>query len=141
MYFDRNPIKISDKSKLMMGAGWEINLESYDHSQRDSLKADIVLATQWTPKWSTTLGYHYTMNNEGLFAFNQADMGKELDFGFIYKLDRLNSIGISHRYDLGDHRVYDRDYTWYHNLHCWDLAVTYREKRHEFKCDLTVTRW
>jgi len=141
LYFTHDPIQVNANSKLWVGAGWETILESYDQSQRDSLKADVKLETKWSPKWSTHLAYHYTMNNRGLFAFNQADMGKELDFGVIYKLDRLNSIGVSHRYDLGDHRVFDRDYTWYHNLHCWDLAVTYREKRQEINCDLTVTRW
>ena len=141
LYFTHDPIKVNTNSQLMIGAGWETILESYDHSHRDSLKADVKLSTKWSDKWSTSLAYHYTMNNKGLFDFNQADMGKELDFGIIYKVDRLNSIGISHRYDLGGHRVYDRDYTWYHNLHCWELAVTYREKRQELVCDLTVTRW
>lgn len=141
LYFAHDPIQVGAKSKLSIGAGWETIRESYDHSQRNSPKADMKLDTKWSPKWSTVIAYHYTMNNEGLFDFNQADMGKELDFGVIYKLDRLNSIGISHRYDLGDHRVYDRDYTWYHNFHCWDMSVTYREKRKEWNCDLTVTRW
>jgi len=64
-----------------------------------------------------------------LFAFNRPDMAREGDFGFSYKIDRLNRLTLKWVYDIGNSRLYDADVTWSHNLHCWQTDITYRIKR------------
>lgn len=141
IYFSHDPIKLNDTLTLNAGAGREWIHESYDDSTQNIVKFDTTLTKQWSSRWSTWVGYHYTKNNTGLFDYNSADMGRELDTGFSYKIDRMNTIVFNQRYDLGNDRVYDQDYTWKRNLHCWEADITYRAKRHEIKWDVSVARW
>lgn len=141
LYFSHDPIKFSDTLSLNVGTGIENIQESYDHSSRNVLKFDGVLTKQWSSRFETTAEYHSTTNNNRLFNYNAPDIAKEVDLGFKYKIDRMNSIGIRQRYDLDAKRIYDQDYTWYRDLHCWQAAITYRAKRQSVNVDFSIKRW
>lgn len=140
-YVSRDPIKLSDSLTLNLGAGLEWVHESFDSSSQDMLRYDASLTKEWSPRLSTWVGYHYVKNNAGLFNYNSIDMERELDTGFYYKIDRLNGIVFNQRYDLQNNRVYDQDYTWKRNLHCFEADITYRAKRHEVRWDLNIAKW
>ncbi|WP_371372147.1 LPS-assembly protein LptD [Sporomusa aerivorans] len=141
LYFSHDPIKLNDTMNLYLGTGIQHIRESYDDSSRSSLKLDATIDKKWSDKLYTWVGYHYTPNNDAIFEYDKTDLSRELASGFTYKLDRMNSIGISQSYDLDNKRVEDLDYTWYRNLHCWQASITYRAKRDQIKFDVTTTRW
>lgn len=141
LYFSRDTINLSKSLFLNLGTGIQRIHESYDGSNRNIIKFDTVLTKQWSPKLTTTAEYHYTKNNVSLFNYDSADMAREGDLGFTYKIDNMNTIGFRQSYDLNNNKIYDQDYTWYRNLHCWQATFTYRAKRKEFKWDFAVTRW
>ncbi|MBP1763539.1 MAG: lptD 2 [Firmicutes bacterium] len=141
LYILHEPININSNTTLSMGTGWETVMDSYNHSTQSALKMDITLGKIWNSKLFSYIGYHHFGNTETVFAYNKPDIPQEIDIGFVYKIDRLNSVGVSQRYDIENHRVYDLDFTWYRNLHCWDMIIMYREKRKEIDVDLVTVKW
>jgi len=141
VYFTHDTINLSKSLSLNLGAGLQRVQESYDNSVINSFRFDTVVTKQWSPKFATTTEYHYTKNNNALFDYNTADLGQEADVGFTYKINQKNAVGVRTSYDLNNSKIYDQDYTWYKDLHCWQAAITYRAKREQLKVDLTTTRW
>lgn len=141
LYFTRDPIILNPDLKLYLGMGYEIVKESYDGSQQDIFRYDATLGKNWTPRLYTWVGYHYTRNQVSLFNYNNDTPGRELASGFIYNVDRMNSIGVSQSYDMQNSKIADVDYTWYRNLHCWQATLTYRSKRQEWNWNISLTRW
>lgn len=141
LYFTRDTIHLSKSLFLNMGVGFESIRESYDGSISNSLNFDSALTKQWAPKFSTTAEYHYTKNTNSLFSYEANDMSREGDIGFTYKIDQKNSISFRERYDLDHNKIYDRDYTWYRDLHCWQAKITYRAERHQLNWNITTTHW
>ena len=141
IYFNRDPIKLNKTLTLNVGIGQEWIHESYDGSNQNMLRFNTTLTKVLSPRLTTWVGYYYASDHNGLFAYNNVDMEHELDTGFSYKIDRLNTISFNQRYDLGNSRVFDQDYTWSRNFHCFAGDFTYRAKRHEFRWNLSVARW
>ena len=141
LYFSHDTIALSKSLSLGLGTGFERVHESFDGSTRDIIKFDTSLTKQWTPRFTTTGEYHYTQNNNSLFNYNVPDLAREADIGFTYKIDKKNTIGFRQSYDLNTSRIYDQDYTWYRDLHCWQATITYRAKRNSFNWALSTTRW
>lgn len=131
LYFSGDPIKLGDKSALTLGTGLEKVMESFDGSTSNVFRYDATLSTTWTDRFSTSIGYHFTRNNDTLFAYGTPDLGKEFDTGFTYKIDKMNSLGFNQSYDMTNHRVFDQDYFWYRDLHCWTATIEYRARRHQ----------
>ncbi|MBP2652420.1 MAG: lptD 2 [Firmicutes bacterium] len=109
-----------------------------DDSSTDKYRYDATLTTKWSPKYSTLLGYHYVSDTTSLFSYDTADMNRELDLGIKWQIDRMNGFGILERYDVDKNRIYDLDYTWYRNLHCFEGSITYRAKRDSWKMDVSL---
>lgn len=143
VYFSRDPILLDETMKLYLGAGYNFIKESYDGSRISTLKQDITLAKAFSPRFTAWTGYHYTKKNNTrtLFNYESADVAQELASGFNYRIDAKNSIGVSQSYDLENNRTADMDYTWYRDLHCWQVALTYREKRDQWKVKASVMSW
>lgn len=141
LYFTHDPIKLNSTMNLYLGTGFEHIRDSYDSSAQNIFKYDITVDKKWSERLNGWVGYHYTQNNTALFAYNSDDLNRELNAGVTYKIDKLNSIGITRNYDLDAKRVEDLDYTWYRNLHCWEAKITYRAKRDQIKFDISTTRW
>ncbi len=141
LYFSHDTITFGKGLNLNLGTGIQRVHESYNDSTSNKYKFDAGLSKQWSPRFTTTTEYHYTKNHVSLFNYNEADMARELDVGFTYKIDRMNTIGFRQSYDLDNKEVYDRDYTWYRDLHCWQAVITYRAERGQVRFDLSTTRW
>lgn len=142
LYFNRDPISLDERKtlNLYLGTGIQHTRESFNGLAVNSQKFDATLGKSWGKLyiWSA---YHYTRNNTSLFEYNSTDLGRQLDLGFSYKIDRLNTITYIQTYDVTNNRVYDQDYYWFRNLHCWQASVTYRAKRQQVLLDISVTRW
>lgn len=141
VYFTGDPIKLGSATKLVLGTGYTNTHESYDDSTYNKRVYDATLTSAWSPDFSTTLGYHYRQNYSTLFDYDKPDMAREGDFGFSYKIDRLNKVKVNWSYDLDENRFYDNDVTWSHNLHCWQTDITYRIKRSQLKVSLSTKKF
>lgn len=141
LYFSHDLIKLSPTLSLSLGTGISKTLESYDHSVVDSYRYDGTLSKQWNDKLSTWVGYHYIQNTTSLFNYSQPDMSQELDTGFSYRIDKKDAIVYSQSYDVKNKKIYDQDVTWQRDLHCWQLNLTYRIKREQWRYDIALTRW
>jgi len=141
VYFSRDPIKLNSTMNLYLGTGFEQIRESYNDSVQNIFKYDITIDKKWSERLNSWVAYHYNQSNTTLFSYDSDDMNRELDTGFTYKIDKMNTIGITRNYDLDKKRVEDLDYTWYRNLHCWQAAITYKSKEDKIKFDITTTRW
>ena len=141
IYFSRDTIKISDKMNLDLGTGYQIIKESYDNSKLDKFSYDITLSNNFDKRWSGYIGYHYVQNNSNLFEYDNDDLGRELTTGLSYVIDSKNTLSFSQRYDMENNKVYDQDYTWYHDLHCLKASLIYRAKRDEIKLKISVKEW
>lgn len=129
LYFRHDPIFLNKSLKLNLGTGYEIVKESYDNSQINTMRYDVSFSQQINSKWSAYTGYHYTKNSSqnSLFDYNDSTIGENLASGISYKFDSKNSLSISQSYDLANKRTADMYYTWHHNLHCWDMDITYHK--------------
>ncbi|HWR06370.1 LPS-assembly protein LptD, partial [Sporomusa sp.] len=141
LYVKHDTIKLGSTANLNFGTGLQHIRESYDDSSQNVWKVDATIDKNWSERLNTWVGYHYAQNNDTLFEYEQPDLTRELASGFTYKIDKMNSIGISHSYDLENSKLADIDYTWYRNLHCWDAKVTYRAKRDQIKFDISTVKW
>lgn len=141
LYFTRKPIVLNETMNLYLGTGLSQTRESSNNSVTDSYRYDITVDKRWSSKFSTWVGYHYIQNNTSLFDYNSDDLGESVTSGFTYRFDKMNAIGLSQSYDLVNHRIYDRDVTWYRNLHCWQADFTYRIERKQWRWDISVARW
>lgn len=141
LYFSHDPIKLGNTMELYLGTGIEHMRESYNDTSQNMFRFDATVNNRWSDRFATSVGYHYRKNNETLFEYDQADLRRELDTGFTYKIDHMNAIGINRSYDMDNKRVEDLDYTWYRNLHCWQATITYRAKRDQIRFDVSTTRW
>ncbi len=141
LYFSRDAIKINKTTNLYLGTGIGQVRESYNRSLANTFRFDATVTKTWSKRFNAWVGYHYVRNNSDLFDYDSTAVSRELASGFVYKIDKMNSIGVSQSYDLNAHKVYDMDYTWYRNLHCWTATITYRAERHQLRFDLSTTRW
>lgn len=141
LYFTRDAIPLNDSMNLYLGTGLQQIRESYNQSTLNSLRFDAKVTKTWSEKWNSYVGYHYTKTDQSIFDYDKDDLGRRLDTGFSYKIDNMNTIAFKQSYDLKNDRVYDQDYYWYRNLHCWQATLEYRAKRHEFKWLLTTKHW
>lgn len=142
LYFSRDGIQLNENLLWTNGFGLEWVHESYDNSSQNIFKYNTALYQRLSPKLTIYGGYNYTKNNQSLFSYNSTTLGRELVAGFTYKLDRMNTIAYTMNYDITNSRLDKRSYTWYRNLHCWKLAISYKPMENQrITWDLSTTRW
>ncbi|CUH94511.1 putative secreted protein [Propionispora sp. 2/2-37] len=141
VYFSRDPIKLSDSTTLNFGTGISYIKESYDDSTWTPFRFDVRVNKKVSDRFSTWVGYSYNHDYDTTFSYNQPNSEQELRTGFNYKIDRLNAIAYNYTYEIDGHRVKDVDYTWTHNLHCWDAHITYRAKRDQIKFEIDMAHF
>lgn len=141
IYFSRDTIKLSENTNLTLGLGYQVIKESYNSSTQNKYRYDVGVNRSINKKWSMWTSYHYIHNNSNLFDYDAEDLSRELNSGIRYQIDDKNALAIEQRYDLENKNVYDQDFIWYHNLHCLDAKIMYREKRSQIKIQIGVKEW
>lgn len=141
IYFSRNPVRLSKTLTWTNGFGFGLVRESYNNSTQNIFKLNSSLEKEWNEKMRTWVAYNYTRNNSGVFEYQKTDLTREFIAGAYYKADEKNRFSYALSYDLQNNRVYDRDVTWYHNMHCWQMGVTYRVNRQQVKVLVETAKW
>lgn len=138
---NHTPIKLTDNTNLYLGGGYEYNW--YENRQNRSIwRGHIKIKTKLNDRMDMGLGYyHSNPNGQTPFDFDDIDINDEFTSDFSWKIDRLWKFRVSTSYDLNNSEMHDVDYTITRNLHCFETAITYREKRDEWRIKIGLIDW
>ena len=128
---------------LFLNTGYSITKESADDSTINGVNYDIVLGREFDDRFAAYSGYHYRKSNKynSLFEYDNDDYSKEFETGCSYKLDDKNRVVVGCKFNTETGSLKDVDYYWYHDLHCSQLIMRYREKRDKFEAHWQFTPW
>ena len=128
---------------MFLHTGYSIIKESADDSTVKGLNYDIVTAREFDDRFAAFTGYHYrkSTTKNSLFRYNNDDYAREFETGFSYVIDDKNRAVIGWKFDAEEGSLKDVDYYWYHDLHCSQLVLRYREKRDRFEAHWQFTPW
>lgn len=137
-----NPIEWG-KYVMFLNTGYAIVKESADDSTVKGFSYDVVTAREFDDRFAAFTGYHYrkSTTQNSLFRYNNDDYSREFETGFSYVIDEKNRAVIGWRFDAEEGSLRDVDYYWYHDLHCSQLVLRYREKRDRFEAHWQFTPW
>ena len=139
----RDPITLGKDMYLFTSTEYSITQESYDESQLNSWTYDVTLLKEFNKRLTAFTGYHYTQNTKAnsVFNYDSQDYSKKLESGFSYRLDDKNRLVVGQNYDLDAQKVRDVDYYWFHDLHCAEMILRYREKRDKLEIHFEFAPW
>jgi LPS-assembly protein len=141
LYLHHTPIRL-DTAFLYLGAGVSHVREGYNKFNQNVPQFDATITKSFSPKLNTWASYHYKRyKTPPIFSYSIPDISQEINCGFTYKLDRLNTVGLTYRYDNEKRKLSDVYYTWYRNLHCWDFALTYKSKVRSWEWKVNLVQW
>jgi lipopolysaccharide export system protein LptA len=142
LYFHRDPIQLSKVLTLNVGAGYEKVHYGYDNSSNNIWSFNTNLTAKPNDRLETWVGYAYhDQSGTSPYEYDKIDSDRELNTGFMYKLDKMNAVGVKMDYDLEHSKVKDLDYTWRRNLHCWEADITYRAERSQVNVKISTIAW
>jgi LPS-assembly protein len=146
-YYDislaRDPISLGRNWNLYLGAGYSITQESYNDSDVRGLSYDMTTVKEFNDAFAMFAGYHYAKTNSrnSLFNYNVDDYSKKFETGFSWRFTPLDRIVVGVNYDVDAKNVADVDYYWYHDIHCAQMVVRYREKREIWNVKFNFVPW
>lgn len=142
LYFDRDPIRIGNKTTLTVGTGFQKINYGYNNSTNDIWSLNTTVRVNPSERLETWVSYAYH-NQTGTTPYNydRLDTSREIFGGFSYKVDARNTAVVKMDYYLDTNKMKDIDYTWRHNLHCVDADVTYRGKRNQWNIKVSAVEW
>lgn len=122
---------------------YSITDETYNHSRVSGIGYNITALKEWDKRWVTYLGYHYSESNSrnSVFDFDLDSYSEKYTAGFSYSFSDKDRIVVGVAFDAQQNRLMDTDYYWYHNIHCGELIVRYREKRDQIKVTAQFSPW
>ncbi|MBR1397524.1 MAG: LPS-assembly protein LptD [Selenomonadaceae bacterium] len=140
--FDRDPINIH-KYLLFLHTGYSITRESADNSTVKGLNYSALLFREYNERFAAFTRYSYNKNTSknSLFDFDNDDYSRKFTTGLSYRLDDKNRIVIGADFDTDRGSLEDLDYYWFHDLHCSQIIMRYREKRDKFEARWQFTPW
>jgi len=140
---NRDPIRFNKGFTLLLSTGYSVTRESYDHSAVRGFNYDATLLKEFDKRWTIYTGYHYSKTNSqnSLFNFNVDDYSRKLEAGLSYRFSDKDRIVIGENYDLDNKNIKDVDYYWFHDIHCAQLILRYRAKRHTWHIGFQFLPW
>ena len=126
-----------------LGTSYTITKESSDKSTVNGINYGTRLLKEFNDRSAAFVGYYYTKNNKknSLFDFENDDYSKKITTGLSYRFDAKNRVVVGLNFDADRSNVQDVDYYWYHDLHCSQLIMRYRERRDKFEAHWQFTPW
>ncbi len=139
----RDAITLPGRYYLFVDVGYSVTHESYDSSKNKGFEWNTTLMKNFDDKWAAYAGYYYNHVNaeNALFNFNLADYAKRIEAGLSYRMDKNDRFVAGYSYDCKKKTLRDIDYYWFRDLHCSQLIVRYRVKRHSWNVSWEFTPW
>ncbi len=142
LYFKRDPIRLSKVVTLNVGTGFEKVHYGYDDSSNNIWRLNAGITAKPNDRLETWAAYAYNkQSGTSVYDYDRIDNDRELYTGFMYKVDKMNSVGVKMEYDLDHSKVEELDYTWRRNMHCWEADITYRAKRSSVNVKISTVAW
>ncbi|WP_196594386.1 LPS-assembly protein LptD [Pectinatus sottacetonis] len=138
------PILLSDKLKLYPDVGYTWIHESYDNSKTNNFYYDTTVMADISSKFIAYTAYHYSHSTtqNSLFDYGYDNYSKKITAGFSYELTPKDRVVVANEFNAGDGmKTMDRDYYWYHNFHCLNMVLQYREKRRSWHVKFNLVHW
>ncbi len=128
---------------MLLHTSYTITKESANDSTVKGMNYDAVMGREFDERFAAFAGYHYrkSTTKNSLFDFDNDDYSRKFETGFSYKLDDKNRVVVGLEFDTDEGSLKDVDYYWYHDLHCSQLIMRYREKRDKFEAHWQFTPW
>ena len=139
----RDPIDFGKTLHLYTGMEYSITRESYDDSEVKGLSYHATLLKEVNDRLAVFTSYRYsqTTDDKSLFDYGSDDYARKLEAGFSYRINERDRIVIGQSYDLENNVTKDVDYYWYHDMHCVQMILRYRDKRDDFQIHFEVAPW
>ena len=128
---------------LSLGTNYSVTREGYDHSKVQGFSYSGMLVHTMGPRWDAYAGYSYSQSNSqnSLFNYDVDDYSRKLMMGLSYRFDDKNRVMVGENYDLDNKKIKDVDWYWFHDIHCAQLIIRYREKRQKINFTLQFAPW
>ncbi|MBQ9478236.1 MAG: LPS-assembly protein LptD [Selenomonadaceae bacterium] len=138
----RDPI-IYHNWMLTLGTSYTITKESSDDSTVHGINYGAVLLKEFDDRFAAFTGYHYTKNTKknSLFDFENDDYAKKISMGLSWRMDHRNRFVVGLSFDADRSAVQDVDYYWYHDLHCSQVILRWRDRRDKLEAHWQFTPW
>ena len=127
----RDPI-VFNNWQLRLHTSYGVTKESEDDSTVHGPSFDAVLGKMFNDKFASYVGYHYSKltTDNALFNFDLDSYSNKFDFGLSYQITDIDRLVFGVEYNLDDGELAATDYFWYRDLHCSQLILRYRDKKH-----------
>lgn len=128
---------------LNLHTSYSITKESANHSTVKGVNYDTVIGREFDRRFAAFAGYHYrkSTSQNSVFRFDNDDYQREFETGCSYVLDNKNRVVVGLKFDTEEGALRDVDYYWYHDLHCSQIILRYREKRDKIEAKWQFTPW
>lgn len=139
----REPIPLGRDWFLMLSAGYSITHESYNDSTVRGWNWKAASVKEFDDRWAAYLAYVYSTNTSAnsLFDYDLDDYSRKGEAGFSYRLSENDRVVMGLAYNMGQDKLADVDYYWFHDLHCSQVITRYRAKRHSLNLTWQFTPW
>ena len=133
----------SRKVRLNLGVGYSITNESYNHSRVDGFNYNGILVDEMDDNFALYAGYYYshaTVQNS-LFNYDASDYSTKGVAGVSLGITPRDRLVVGTEFNLKDNVLKDVDYYWFHDMHCVQFILRYREKRDQWHVTFQFTPW
>lgn len=139
----RDPIVLGNNWYLNLSTSYTITKETYNDSTVRGWNWNIATVKEFDDRWAAYLAYAYSVNNShnSLFDYDLDSYSRKGQAGFSYRIGDNDRIVMGLGYDVANARLMDVDYYWFHDLHCSQVIMRYRGKRHLFNVMWQFTPW
>ena len=148
VFLTHDPIYLTHEANplsLNLGMGHKWVKESINDETKKTMLYSATLGKSFSGGWNTWLGYYYQKEHSSVFAYNDPDMAKELQWGIIKQLGPNDRLTWLLRYDEGKSQIYEYIYRWSHDFCCFRLELEYRDKKYnndnEWSVKYDLFRW
>lgn len=129
--------------RITQSYGFSITKDGYNDSQLKGLTFDIGAAREINPRWAcyTAVSYRKQNKENSLFDYGLDDYSEKLEGGLSYRINDRDRVAVGLGYDLEDGKLEDEDFYWFHDMHCAQMIVCYRERSSTWHMSLQFTPW
>jgi LPS-assembly protein len=85
--------------------------------------------TYFNGKYDAKLGFSYTETGEQVY-------NREILYGLGYRIGEKWGVAFEQRYDFEMHELSQQKYQIRRNLHCWEAALTFRDRQSGWDCGI-----
>lgn len=128
------PLPFGKKLNTYATVGYERDYYAYNKALRNNFYWNVRGEYKLMKDVKTYLGYYDNKHeNDSPYRFDKIDDNNYLLYGASWKIDRMNSVGVSYKYSFNRHEVTQQKIHYTRDLHSMIGRFSYDVKDHSFK--------